>query len=109
MPTAATTATPGGPTAIFDTRRHPDDGASHLDNPPLIAYPQGMTTNPTQKHTTRAAAKLRWAAAQQHHGLRGTPSHEMTTGTKHHLGAKPLGPSTTSVHPLGGSTTTVSE
>ena len=44
-------------------------------------------------HPALHSAKLRWATAQQHHGMRGTPSNEMTraTPTEDHLGAKPLG------------------
>ena len=57
-----------------------------------------MTPLPVS-HPALHAAKTRWAAAQQHHGLRGTPSHEMTraTPTEDHLGAKPLGHSTKTV------------
>jgi hypothetical protein len=49
-------------------------------------------------HSALHAAKVRWADAQSHHALRGTPSREMTTGratppNADYLGAKPLGPS----------------
>jgi hypothetical protein len=53
-------------------------------------------------HTALAAAKARWAVAQDHHALRGTPSHEMTRATPtnaDYLGEKPLGPQTTPTKP----------
>jgi hypothetical protein len=39
-------------------------------------------------HPALHAAKARWAAAQQHHALRGTPSRELGEDQK----AKPFGP-----------------
>lgn len=45
-------------------------------------------------HSALLAAKARWAAAQAHHALRGTPSREMSepqTINGLYLGAKPLG------------------
>ena len=72
-----------------------------LDNSSLMTYPWDMIpwsaanmlmTKPVL-HLALVAAKARWAAAQDHHALRGTPSHEMTK--KRDLGAKPLGASVT--------------
>lgn len=53
-----------------------------------------MNANPITKHTALAAAKARWAAAQDHHALRGTPSRELGAAqpiNELYLGAKPLG------------------
>lgn len=50
---------------------------------------------PLVSHPALHAAKVRWAAAQQHHALRGTPSRELGRATPtngDYLGAKPLGP-----------------
>ena len=47
-----------------------------------------MITKPVL-HPALVAAKARWAAAQDHHALRGTPSREMTK--KLDLGTKPPG------------------
>jgi hypothetical protein len=78
-----TTLTPGSKPTRLKAKRKPSQ--------PTLGT--AKMTPLSVSHPALHSAKLRWAAAQQHHGLRGTPSHEMTRAmpTEDHLGAKPLG------------------